>query len=314
MLHLSRSIFNSAKENLCFMPSRFSKMLKRSTACCLASSLVVGVGGSQVFAKINFLQIHFFVENLLRQHINYKNLGVNDMDEETCKEIYRMTSYDNNALLALGIFVASRSWEKEVKPFLIKAGLIDEDASRTDRRVVDLLKLVFKEIKGADFLKFIAAFNEGKVEFSDNVTLIKELISSVGEENFLNKVTSRDHTLRYGEGLRTVKEGYEWACRLLKEGPSGAECRLPKAFSGRHSDFVYWKEVFTKALSFDGVQKDLENQKNNVSKLNRELADTRSALFPTAILLSFIGAPLFSWLIEIGNSNSREKGDNSKKN
>ncbi len=45
MLHLSGSVSNSTRKDLCFMPSGFSKMLKRCTACCLASASVVGVGG-----------------------------------------------------------------------------------------------------------------------------------------------------------------------------------------------------------------------------------------------------------------------------
>ena len=100
------------------------------------------------------------------------------------------------------------------------------------------------------------------------------------------------------------------ACQLLNKGPSGAECRLPEAFSGSHNDVVYWKEVFKKALSFDGVQKDLIDEEEKVSKLNRKLRDARSALFPTAIF-SIFGTLLFLWLL--GNRDSSEKSSGGKK-
>ena len=205
------------------MQSRFNKILSSGLTCSLTGSMFLGNCGNQVaFAEVNERYIDYFVkqsEGCLDGTCNYWTMVIFNtakMNEETCKEIYRRADRDKRILLALGMFVVRGRWE-EVEVFLAKIGLIKKryfgSNSRTDKAVVDLLVRVFKEIEGADFLKFISAFNVD----SEGVTLLSKLKDSVGETKFLEKVTSGSQiVVRVADHLEGVKEGYAGGLSTVK--------------------------------------------------------------------------------------------------
>ncbi len=245
------------------MQSRFNKILSSGLTCSLTSSLVGGVGSSQVFAAVDEDAIKKFVDLL------------NNCDEREDDLVKHMESMGSEEYY--NFFIRARGRQTPEYSRALDVILYDRSAGENP-----LIPKVLEKINDEQ-LRYIVSV----MYVHDIAALLSSLRKSGALDRFIKLYGQSDfYCLLTGDFTRNVAiaaKRYKEMSKSFFEAADSVNSKINKIeneYSREISSYSKsnWEDILTKAYSFNGVQKDLEDEKKKTSDLGEKLSSAKISL------------------------------------